>query len=46
MVDRELMESYPPPEHLLRDLGICIERDADGTRASLEIVPPPGPREA
>jgi len=40
VVDRELMESYPPPEHLLRDLGICIERDADGTRASLEIVPP------
>jgi acyl-coenzyme A thioesterase PaaI-like protein len=30
---------YPPPHHLLRDLGIVVERDAEGARASLEITP-------
>jgi len=31
--------SYPPPRHLLRDLGIVIERDARGVVGALEIVP-------
>jgi uncharacterized protein (TIGR00369 family) len=37
--NRELMERYPPREHLLRDLGLCIERDAEGSRAWLDVVP-------
>lgn len=31
--------TYPPARHLLRDLGIVIDRDDAGARASLAIVP-------
>ena len=35
----EISDRYPPREHLLRDLGIWIERDSESIRASLEVVP-------
>lgn len=35
----ELPEEYPPPRHMLRDLGIRIEREGDAIRASLDVVP-------
>lgn len=34
-----LAGEYPPPHHLLRDLGIWIERDAAGGRAGLTVTP-------
>jgi uncharacterized protein (TIGR00369 family) len=36
---RSVSGGYPPDEHVLRDLGIWIERDAGGSRAGLEVVP-------
>jgi acyl-coenzyme A thioesterase PaaI-like protein len=30
---------YPPEQHLLRDLGLWIERDAEGSRGGLPVAP-------
>ena len=38
----ELPQEYPPPRHMLRDLGIRIERDAETICASLDVVPDSG----
>ncbi|MBW2273385.1 MAG: hypothetical protein JRG96_08950 [Deltaproteobacteria bacterium] len=35
----ELPQDYPPPRHMLRDLGIRIERAGDAICASLDVVP-------
>jgi len=35
----EVQSTYPPPQHLLRDLRIIVDRDAQGVKASLEIMP-------
>ena len=36
----EIPVDYPPTYHLLRDLGVYVERDAAGSRAGLRVGEP------
>ena len=34
-----MASAYPPDDHVLRDLRLWTERDADGSRSHVQVMP-------